>query len=344
MVRTEIRNGGALLGAALALAGCSREQKNLGALKEALAHGDAAALGAATREAPTCPAAPVGTRAPAACLADIATWLGSKKGFQFGPPDQAAAGTAALVIARDGRGEWLPGPEAWRIALRAGEGAGADVLRLAVSEKMAEKLSPLARPLSTDDDARALMRAVASSVPGACETYARLGAGEEATAGPPELTAEHSPCVQKDLERSMGPKEHGQYGEGLWRGAEGALALAWDVATALRQGVGSADAAVRGTIDANVARVTAALQGVVTKKLSATPAQEYAAQMSDTHADAGMPVTKTPVVPLLPVPGGSPPAPRGRKPCSDARGGWVCRGSGLTGSMRSVRDSVRFPT
>jgi hypothetical protein len=298
--------------ALLAGAGCKGSHGNLGALRDALSRGDAVSIGSATRDAPTCGTVDPARGAPSACLGEIAAWLGSKTGFQVSPPDQAAAATAALVIARDGHGEWFVAPDAWIAALRTGQGAGADTLRLAMAAAIGEKAGPLARSLESDDDARALLRAVASSVPGACETYARLGAGDDVTAGPPERTADHSACVQKDLERASGPAEHGAYGAGLWRAAEGALALWRDAAKALHEGAAREDVEVRGALEASLARMDAALGRTGTKKLPPS-APAYVMGTGDVHQDvpgaldAGALRAMTP---LLPSPTSARPAPK----------------------------------
>jgi hypothetical protein len=281
-----------LLVLALAMAACKGGRGDIATLRGALATGDASAVAGATRGAPRCDAE-AGARAPDACLAEIAAWLGSKTGFHVDPPDQASAATAALVVTRDGRGEWVPAPDAWLASARTGSGAGVDSLRLAMATRIMVSVGPLVRSLSSDDDARALMRAVASSVPGACDTYATLGAGADVNAGPPERTADHSPCVQKDLERSTGPRERGRYGSGLWRGAEGALSLWKDAAKALREGSGRADASVQGALGVKLEAIDAALATIETKKLP--PAPDYSMFMSDVHADAGVPLRGAPL-------------------------------------------------
>jgi len=221
-------------------------------------------------------------------------WFGSKNGFKSDPPDQASAATAALVLTREQHGEWLQTPNAWIIALRTGKGEGADALRLAIATRLVEGATPLARALTSDEDARSLMHAVASSIPGACETYARLGAGDDVNAGPPEKTADHAPCVQKDLDREMGPREHGKYGvgAGLWRGAEGALALWKEAAAALHEGLPQVDSRVRGPVEKRAAEALAAVQKVETKKLG--PRGDYAAVMGDVHGDAGVAFPRSP--------------------------------------------------
>ena len=136
------------------------------------------------------------------------------------------------------------------------------------------------------------MRAVASSVPGACDTYARLGAGGDVTAGPPERTADHSPCVQKDLERRTGPREHGRYGSGLWRGAEGALALWKEAGAALHGGDGEARTGqVQTALEAWLrAEIDAQALGEVSLTKTLPPMPDNSMFMSDVHADAGCPL------------------------------------------------------
>jgi hypothetical protein len=289
-----------------AFAGCARDRGNIADLRDALAHGESV-----TRMGPICPPAVV-TALPApgheydACLAQIATWMGSKTGFHFDPPDQASAATAALFVARDQRGEWVPAADAWLFTVRTGVGPGADALRLAMAETIAESAGALPLPLKSDDDARALMRAVASSMPGACDTYARLGTGTDVNAGPPERTADHSACVQKDLERTTGPTEHGKYGTGLWRGAIGALALWKEAGAALHQGAPRADRSVKSAVEARVAAAEAVLSKVVAAPTDVPPEiPAYLTRLSAMHADAGA-LPRAPPLPALARPTAQP--------------------------------------
>ena len=275
---------------------CKREpdHTNMNAVTQALLLGDPNTRAAALQAAPSC-SGDAGSRAPAPCLGPIATWVGSKTGFHSDPPDEASAEAAAVVIARDGHGEWIPASDGWLSGVTNAPGHGADMLRLAMALRIAEGAGPLGRALSTDDDARALMRAVATSVPGACDTYARLGAGEDVSAGRPEGRADHSPCVQKDLERPTGPAERGRYGSGLWRGAEGALAHWKEAVAALRQGVSHTEGHVRGTLEPRVAEAEAALAKLTTKKVATAP--DYVSTMGNAHGDAGVPFSGAAGVP-----------------------------------------------
>ncbi len=269
----------------------------MASLRDALVHGDSASIAVAAREAPKCSPPPAdGGRASDACLAQIATWFGSKTGFRSDAPDQASDATAALVVARDSHGEWVPSPDAWLSAVRMGKGTGVDALRLAMAEAIEERAGALPHPLVSDGDARALMHAVASSLPGACETYARLGAGGDVGAGPPDRTADHSPCVQKDLERATGPKEHGQYGSGLWRGAEGARAVWKDAVNALRDGASRAEPGARKVLEERVTRLESLLEKVEMTPESLMRSTDYSTFL--VHSDAGVPMRH----PILPPP------------------------------------------
>jgi hypothetical protein len=278
----------AVFGMVLAIAGCSRGH-SIASFRDALASGDASRVTSVLEGAPSC-AGPAGSRASGECLAQVATWFGSKTGFHFDEPDQSSAATAALAIARDGHGESIPAPEAWLYALRSGEGPGADALRLATSARMATTAPTFARALDADADARALMRAVAESVAGACDTYALLGAGTSDATLPPATRVDHSACVQGDLDRASGPSEHGRYGAGVWRGAEGALAVWKDVATALQTGVVKANDATKAVLAARLTGIDAAIAKIAPKKLA--PAPDLTQFMGESHADidAGAPM------------------------------------------------------
>jgi hypothetical protein len=267
------------------VAACSRGAPRVEALRDALIGGS---VSSAVAGAPAC--APATGPAPSACLASIATWFGSKTGFRTDPPDQASAATAALAVSRDGRGEEVGIPEAWLFVIESGEGPGADALRLAVSGRMASDAPALGHAMDAEADARALMKAVAASVPGACDTYALLGSGADGATLPPQQRADHSPCVQKDLERSSGPAEHGQYGFGTWRGAEGALALWKDAASALHGGAGKSDKKVQAALATRLAGIDAALGKIALKKLPPpVDISRFASEMhTNPQVDAGV--------------------------------------------------------
>src|SRR5688572_32938557 len=99
---------------------CKGPMAKIESLRDALVADDANAIAGATSELPKCPdAAPVavapGKPGPrdAGCLSEIANAVGSKKGFVASPPDQAAATTAAIVLLRDGRGDWVAHADSW---------------------------------------------------------------------------------------------------------------------------------------------------------------------------------------------------------------------------------------
>ncbi len=170
---------------------------------------------------------------PNPCLGDLATALGSKSGYHEEPPDQAAAAAVSVVIARDGKG-WAAGhPDAWLKVIRVSKGPGPDALRFAAAMRVQSIAKAYAHEITTDEEARKLLKDVAT-LPGACDTYARLGAGADDATLPLTVQADHSPCVQRDLGRNGGPG--GTYGFGIWRAAAGALAMTRDVAISLAEG------------------------------------------------------------------------------------------------------------
>jgi hypothetical protein len=267
------------------LAGC-KQGGDIASLRDVIASGDDTKIERALDHSPACDSG--GKRADDGCLARIAGWLGSKSGFHASPPDQSGAATAAVSVLR-GHGEQVPMPEAWLSTIREGNGDGADALRLATATRMSVELKPLARALESDGDARALMRGVARSVAGACETYALVGAGADESKLPPELTVDHSACVQKDLDRASGPPEHGRYGVamGPWRGAEGALAMWKETARDLREGLAHAEGPAQEALAARLAGIEDGIAKIVTKKLTGI---DSTSPVGVAHVDAGVPM------------------------------------------------------
>ena len=166
------------------------------------------------------------------CFREIAMAFGSKSGFNDNPPDQAAAATAALILVRERRGDWFRGADVWLASMKSGKGAGADSLRLAVARQMTAAAPEVGKKLDDERGALPVLNAIGSAIPGACATYTALANGIPTTAMPPEMTPDHSACVQKDLARKDGPG--GTYGRGTWRAAEGAVALWKDAGGARR--------------------------------------------------------------------------------------------------------------
>jgi len=279
------------------VAGCGdKGEKNpiakIEGLRDALEKDDAAAIKTQLEGKPPCPEAePValgpGQASPrdTGCLAQIATALGSKKGFSPSPPDQAAAATAAVVLMREGRGDYVAHLENWLGSLKGGKGPGPDALRLAVASRMAAAAPQVGRKIEEDPEAIAAMKAVAGAIPGACPTYALLGAGRDATKLPAELSADHATCVHRDLGRREGPGSG--YGAGVFRGLEGALAAWRETERALRMGLANATPGVKAKVEAKLAIIEPATQAIATKKLASTTTAAVAAVLGDVHADAG---------------------------------------------------------
>ncbi|MBX3192600.1 MAG: hypothetical protein KF819_36790 [Labilithrix sp.] len=286
----------ALIGAsaisALAFA-CKGGMAKIEAVRDALEKDDAAAIKSAIDGYPACPDAPPVALSPkqpsprdTGCLADIANALGSKKGFAPSPPDQAAATTAAIVILRDGRGDYLAHSEAWIGSLKAGKGTGVDALRLAVAHKMAEAAPKVGRRIDDEKDARAALAAVAGAIPGACPTYWLLGSGAEAAKIPAELSAEHATCVHRDLARREGPGA--SYGDGTFRALEGSLALWRETERALRLGLTQASPSTKAAVEAKLKAIEGATQAIATKKMASAQTSEALTFMGEVHADAGI--------------------------------------------------------
>jgi hypothetical protein len=275
----------------LGMGACKKPMAKIESLRDALARGDSAAIESATGGLPTCPDLPPVAVAPGAssprdhgCLAEIATALGSKKGFSPKPPDHAAAATAAVVVTRDGRGDWLAHADSWLGTMKSGKGPGPDALRLAVARRMAEGASHVGRRLEEEAESRAAMKAVAAAIPGACPTYWLLGTDAKSISA--ELTADHAVCVRHDLSRreGMGPG----YGSGLPRALEGALALWREAERALRLGASQSTGEVKTQLEQDLAIIEKATRAIATKKLEATRSQEVLDFLGEAHADAGI--------------------------------------------------------
>jgi hypothetical protein len=263
------------------------------AVRDSLEKDDTSAITSAVAGYPACADGPPVALLPnqpsprdTGCFAEIANALGSKKGFSPKPPDHAAATTVAIVLLRDGRGDWVAHSEDWLGSVKAGKGSGPDALRLAIARKMAEAAPRVGRPIEEEKDAREAMKAVAGAIPGACPTYWLLGTGTDPAKLAAEVSAEHSACVHKDLGRREGPGS--SYGSGTFRALEGSLALWRETERALRLGLGNAGPGAKATIENKLKIIEPATQAIATKKVaSATPAPAVAF-LGDVHADAGV--------------------------------------------------------
>ena len=224
-----------------------------------------------------------------ACAKEIATAIGGT--YDDKKPDQISAGAAAVVIARDKHGSDLGSPDVWLGAMRKAKGAGADALRLATSYALYLGLDAHARDIEDDAGARAFMRHVAGGVPGACATYDALGGGADPEKMPPADSPDHSACVQRDLGRKDGPGAG--YGQGLFRGAAGALAVFEETIAALHDGAAQMDGKSKDALERRLALLDAAVAKIALKKVDA-PAGNTWNQMQEEHnsklgADAGAP-------------------------------------------------------
>jgi hypothetical protein len=263
------------------------------AVRESLEKDDSAAIASAVEGYPACADAPPVALLPTqpsprdtGCFAEIANALGSKRGFSPKPPDQAAATTVAIVLLRDGRGDWVAHSEDWLGSIKVGKGSGPDALRLAVARKMAEGAPKVGRKLEEEKDALEAMKAVASAIPGACPTYWLLGSGTDPSKIPAEQSADHSACVHQDLARREGPGS--SYGAGTFRALEGSLARWRETERALRLGLSSAGPAAKEVIEKKLAIIEPATQAIATKKVASASPVETVTMIGDVHADAGI--------------------------------------------------------
>lgn len=286
-----------VIGAAGASASaCKGPMAKIEGMRDALASDDAGAIASSVEGLPACPEMPPVALAPGdpsprdgACLTEIANALGSKKGFSPKPPDQAAAATAAAVITRDGRGDYLAHSDVWLGSIKSGKGPGPEALRLAVARRMAEAAPAIGRRIEEEGDARAAMKAVATAVPGACPTYWLVGTSAPNIA--PELSADHAACVHRDLGRREGVGS--SYGSGVFRALEGSLALWREAERALRMGAGASSPPVKAAIEAKLAVIEDATRKNETKKIDATVSREVLEFLGEVHADAGVALWKS---------------------------------------------------
>jgi hypothetical protein len=255
----------------LLLAACSGKT---GTLRDRLAQGDLAGA-ASVVDTPACKEPIDG------CLDDLARAFGAKKPFDAKNPDQADAAAVAVVIVREGRGDWVPRQETWLAAARTAKGSGADALRLAIAAKMAEVAPRLGKKIEDEKEATALVASLGTIFPGACATYAAMGRVAKLEDMPAEASPDHAPCVQRDLVRHDGPGA--AYGYGVWRAAAAATTLWKEYARALREGTKKSDAAA--ALERALATIDAATAKLELKKVDA-PGRAWSQGLEETHSDA----------------------------------------------------------
>jgi hypothetical protein len=267
--------------ATLSALACRRSpMAKIEALRDGLAASNRDAALAAIEIAP-CPA-PRTDASVATCLDAAARAFGAP-GFSAAHPDQASAAAVAYVLVRHHDGAFIPKPEAWLEALARAPGPGADSLRLAVAEAMADASPQVGKHVDDEAAARALLGAVAKVFPGACVTYAKLGAGADLASLVPDESPDHSACVQRDLTRKDGPGA--AYGDGLWRAAAGAAALWKDGSRALTIGFGTTEGAVRRAIERRLGAIDAATHDLAVRTVATTQTAGYGASGAAGHPD-----------------------------------------------------------
>jgi hypothetical protein len=216
--------------------------------------------------------------ARATCAKDTAKAIGGT--FDDKKPDQISAAAVAFVVAHEHHATDAGSPDVWLAAMRKAAGPGADALRLAVALEMSAVASKHAHAIESDGDARALLADVAHAIPGACKTYDALGDGADPDAMAPQDSPDHSACVQRDLARKEGPGA--TYGQGLFRGAAGALALWKDALAALREGVAHEDAHTKTVLEKRIASIDEST-AKITLKVVAAPTGNTWGQMIEQH-------------------------------------------------------------
>ncbi len=231
--------------------------------------------------------------AAASCANDIAAAIGGA--FDDKKPDQISAAVVAVIVGRDVKGSVLGSPDVWLTAMRKAKGPGADAMRLAVAREMSLVADKHAHAIDTDADARAFVASIAGAIPGACKTYASLGAGDKVDAMPPADSPDHSACVQHDLSRRDGPGP--TYGEGLFRGVAGGLALWKDALAALHEGSGQMDAKYKHALDLRIAILDAATPKIVPKSVAAPIGNTWGQMIDEHNTKLGAPDGGTRVIP-----------------------------------------------
>lgn len=240
---------------------------------------DGLAGGTLQSDAPRC----ADREALPACLDSGAAHFAKGAKFDASNPDQASAAALAIMVA-EGHADWVHNTDEWLAVVRSAEGPGADALRLAIANTLAAHVAGLDGALEDEMAVRKLFLAVAAAVPGACETYERLGAGAADESLALTLSADHSPCVQRDLKRQSGPG--GAYGYGLWRAAAGALASWNTTVDALENGLPKASPKVRGAIKARIDALGPARRSIRVKKVDRPVGNQW---NEGTHRERAMP-------------------------------------------------------
>lgn len=277
----------------ISASGCKGPMAKIDAVRESLEKDDGAAIASATDGYPACADAPPVALLPGqpspretGCFAEIANALGSKKGFVARPPDHAASTTVAIVLLRDGRGDWVAHVDDWLGTIKTGKGPGPDTLRMAVARKMAEAAPHIGKKIEEEKDALDAMKAVAGAIPGACPTYWLLGSGVDASKIAAEHSADHAACVHRDLGRREGPGS--SYGSGTFRALEGSLAVWREAERSLRLGAANAAPAAKGVIESKLKVIEPATQAIATKRVASASPPAVVLALGEVHADAGV--------------------------------------------------------
>jgi hypothetical protein len=234
--------------------------------RDALAKDDSAGA-VKVVDVPRCEKADYDAQGKSACLSAIGRAFGSKHDFSLSDPDQGDAAAVALVLVRERRGDFVPAPETWMLAMKIAKGPGADALRLAIASRLTELVPRFGKRVDDEAEAMRLAHDLGAAMPGSCATYALLGDGVDIGALAPEMSPDHAPCVQTDLERKNGPGA--AFGFGAWRALAGAVSLLKDEARALREGADRSQDAAKDAFTKKVVAIEEAAARFDMKKVEA---------------------------------------------------------------------------
>ncbi len=167
-----------------------------------------------------------------ACLDEVSRFFGSDAAITPHHPVQADLAAIAFASVEapvfEDAGPFLD-------VIGGGRGAGNDAFRLQMAKRLRTALRATPPISKTEPEMRAYMKRVADFLPGACKTYAELGAGASLASLGPAEHPDTAPCVEGDLRRPLGPGP--TFGKGVHRAATASDVLMRGLANALRNGL-----------------------------------------------------------------------------------------------------------
>ena len=246
------------------------------AIRDAIVSGDSKPLGAY----PLCPKAITG------CGELVAQAIGGGH-FLADKPDNPSLSAMAIMLTREGTVEQIPSPDNWLLVMKQGQGPASDTLRVAVAKALAAHAPEYGHALDTEPEQKSLLRIVGAAIPGACETYVKLGAGVDLKMLKPEETPDHSPCVHKDLSRREGPGP--RYGEGMLRAGEAAATLLRETERALRLGLDMTADDAKAVLREKLAVIEKATLALTLPRAPGAVEAATMTYLAQVHSEAGAP-------------------------------------------------------